>query len=813
MKRTFKTKSLLLASSAIVGATVFSATAAFAQIEDVADPGVALVTNPIAGGDAGKNLLLTTAAEAVQFDTTITVGAGDGVAIQAGHADAATDLELDNTGAAGPVAVTVDGDIVRAAGRGLNVDVEGVVAQDFAVNVAGDVNLGTGVLAVVSGANATGISATGDVTTGGIVIDGQGGGAASLTLNGDEAQTVSGDIVADTAAANTSIVINHADADVTFSGDIGSEGSITGITAADIGAFTVTDGKATVNGATDIAGNLTLTAGTSEMTNNGTMTVGGNLAGVGTLTNATNARATIEGNIAAASTIENIGRLTLNGASNAGTVNNAGVLVIGQPLTNTGTIDLASAGTTTVDMGALTDGQTGIAGGTANVTGTARILLNPNLVDTNTVTIADNTAATANGNLAANIDQLRVANALRQVELADVGGAVVATIGDVNTGAQTGSALGISALQGSKLNQAGQAAIAGDFVTADASFTATQNAIVAALTSAPAAAKAAAEQLGDATAAAGAIAQATAGSFTSAVKNISNRLASLRSGQTSVAAGNGALNQNLWIEGSASYADQDARKGAAGFDVDSQGVTLGYDVEVDTGKRVGVAVNYTHSDVDGDSAANARSKAETYLVSLYGDKNMGDSFVNGSVHFGLNNVETAQSVLGFGRMAGDYTTEQYGAAVEFGHNIAMGGFNVVPNVGLNYTHVNGETVTLRQGANAVTDRMSAKDLLVGKIGARVEGDMKRDSGAVFRPSAHANFLYDFAGDEVTTTRSFGGVVVQDKEANVAQEALNLGAAMTYESASKRTAVKVGYDATMRDEFIDHTGSVKVSFKF
>jgi len=91
--------------------------------------------------------------------------------------------------------------------------------------------------------------------------------------------------------------------------------------------------------------------------------------------------------------------------------------------------------------------------------------------------------------------------------------------------------------------------------------------------------------------------------------------------------------------------------------------------------------------------------------------------------------------------------------------------------------------------------------------------MKRDSGAVFRPSAHANFLYDFAGDEVTTTRSFGGVVVQDKEANVAQEALNLGAAMTYESASKRTAVKVGYDATMRDEFIDHTGSVKVSFKF
>ncbi len=834
-----KQTSLLLATTALVGISALSGTA-FAQVEDAAAPAVALVVAPIADVDGGKNLLLTTAAETIQVTQALTaaIGTGTGSAIQAGFTTGATTLTLNNTGAIGAATfdLTAGGTIDAATGQALNITIASPVAQLFDVG-AGTVNLGTGVLSVTSSTAATGFTTDGTVTSGGAILDGQAGGAATLGFDGTTAQTFAGDIVAETAAANTGLIVNGATADVTFSGTIGATGTVVGATTeADLDTLTITDGDATFTGTSGFSGAATLSAATSDLTNSGTMTVG-SVANAGTVTNSgtltvgaafagagafvnsgtatvtgaltatgavTNSGTmTITGDTSGASTIANTGTLVLDGANNAATVNNAGTLEIGQALTNTGTIDLATTGTTLIDGSAFANAGVMIAGaGAVNLTGSTKVLLDPALVATDVVTIVA-TAALAASNVDENIANLTVASALNKVTVA-VGGSIEATIGAVATASDTAAALGVSVANGKKLNQAG---IAGGLPAA------TQTALNNALIGDAATAKAAAEQLGDATAAAGAVAAASTGAFATASSNIGQRLASLRDG-SGVAAGDMVATNNMWFQGTASILDQDARKGAAGYEADSFGGTIGYDNEIATGTHAGIAFAYNYTDVDGDSAANVDSSVDTYLLSVYGDKTVGDSFVNGSVHFGINDVDTKQTVLGLGRMSGDYSTNQYGAAVEVGHEFVVAdNTTVVPTFGLNYTRVEGDTVTLRQGAVAVTDRISDKDLFVAKLGARVEGEYATAEGT-YMPEFHANLMYDFASDEVQSSRTFtGGTLVSDEQAEIAEESLNIGTSVTFESVDKMTSVKLGYDAEIRDEFLGHTGQVRVSFKF
>lgn len=649
--------------------------------------------------------------------------------------------------------------------------------------------------------NAAAVNVGGDISVADVDLDASG----DLTLNGTEDQAVSSSIdgVVDT---NGSITVNNTgpDTTTTFSGVIGGENTV--------GSLTVTDGKTVLAADAEFSGVVTVAA-SKELTNNADLTVGGDLAGTGTFTNSASAIATLTGDVSGASTVNNAGTLSINGGDNAGTINNAGRLNVGAPITNTGTVDLASSGSTVVDLGALTDGQAAFSGatGAVNLTGDAKVLLNPALVDTNTVIIADADNATTNGDLATHIDQLSVANALRQVTVADNAGAIEATIGEKNNAAQTAAALGISELQGSKLNQAGFANVDGDFTGA---FAPVGTAVGNALTGSSAEAKAEAERLGDATAAAGAASDAGINAFAASGRSVGTRLASLRGEETSVAAGNQVASDNVWFEGHANFAEQDARKGAEGFETDSYGGTVGYDRAAGANSRVGLAFTYDKADIEGDSAANVDQDVDTYLVNLYSEKSMGRNFVNGSVHFGVQDADISQTVSGLGRMSGSYANQQYGANVEFGRNIAMGGGRIVPTAGLNWTHINGESYDLVDGSgNAVEESFSSRDQVQGKAGLRYEHDYQTANGGMLRPAVYGNFGYDFASDEITTTRNFGGTLINDEQAEIAEESVGFGAAFTYESPDRTTAVQIGYDGEYRDEYLSHAGKVRFSYRF
>ncbi len=585
-------------------------------------------------------------------------------------------------------------------------------------------------------------------------------------------------------AANSDIIV-----DVTGDLNLG-EGFITIIsnnTIADKDASLLVSGDITTGGITLVGNSATAVAQID----------------LGGTTSIVNSLATTSNTI-----INNNGNLTAGtyGITAGSILNNSGTINISNPAASAsfnGTVDLSSVAlqTGTLNLGdGFINATTVFTGTTLNMTGNVAVI--PDVAfGSGTVVLVDNLV----GNADENVANINADNLFRNFTVAVNGTNVEITAGAAKPTTQIATTLGVSTTDAGKIIQ----------LTSGATLPATvQTAINTAVAGTPSQIQEAVGKLGDANVVAGAINNAATEVFHVTTTSIANRLASLRGGSLGVSAGDITANNKMWFQGTASTLDQGARKGIAGYEANSIGGTIGYDNEVTTGTRAGLAFSYNYADINGESFANSDAKVNTYILALYGDKTIDDSFITGSVHFGINDVNTAQNVLGFGRMSGDYSTNQYGADIKFGKkfNVANTTY-IIPEAGLNYTHITKDKVTLRDNVNTVQDLISSKNSLVGKIGARLEGSYKYNMNT-YRPEIHANLMYDFASDEVQSTRAFGGgAFVSDQQVQIAEESLNLGTSFTFESANKMITLQFGYDAQIKDEFLSHTGQVKASFKF
>lgn len=588
--------------------------------------------------------------------------------------------------------------------------------------------------------------------TGDLVLDAQDAGTVNtVTFDGAGAQLFTGTIDVSDATGANNVSINGTAANVTFTGDIGTSNALTDFDIAAGNFATFSDGLDAVN---------TITVDSVAFDNNGGLVLNDFLAfGAGTTADlaATGGATLALGSSFAANDviITNGGDLDI-GAALTITVN---------PLFKTGFIDLFD-----------TDGA-----GNAQ----ANFVANVTIADTALVTY------TTNANVAT--------------------GRITAT---TRTAAQAATAIGVSQSNAAKLlavsdttDAVVQAALAA------ATAVATPGTPLAAETLA---ANNAAEQTSSDTQAVGAgFGDAAAGSVRAATGSINTRLASLRDGGSAgVAAGEAYTNGSFWLRGTYSDIDQDEKDGVAGYTADAYSVTAGVDTEVAEDTILGVAVSYGSADIDGDSAANSTTEVDSYQVALYGEYNPGNYYVSGNVGYGQNDVDVTSTVLGLGVSTGDFSTGMYNAAVETGYNYKFGETaRFIPSVGLEYVHIEGESYVLSSGLGSVTDTIEDKDILIGKVGGRIENTYAIEGGTLF-PEVHANLLYDFAGDESESSRTFAGAVtINDTAPDVEEFGINLGTGIAYASEDGMTEVSAGYDAEIKSDFLAHTGQVKVKFKF
>ena len=305
---------------------------------------------------------------------------------------------------------------------------------------------------------------------------------------------------------------------------------------------------------------------------------------------------------------------------------------------------------------------------------------------------------------------------------------------------------------------------------------------------------------------------------------MSNRMASLRSGDayfgTGVAAG-GMSAESGFIQVFGSTAEQESKKVGdgtqSGFDTDSQGLAIGLDGVTDAGLTVGVSFATANTDVDGKGLGKSTNSIDTYSASLYMDTATENGYVEGSVTFGLNENTTSRIVNAAGTPSRTLTGSYDSNSISL--NLAAG----IPNeVGAGYlTPFGSFTATVMdidpytEKSTVTNDALRLKvaqddvNSMVGTVGLKFHGEMS--NGGV--PMISVAINNEFGDNTINSTNTFQGGGTAFKTSTAVEE-LSATLGLGYSYGTDSTSLEFAYEADANDDdYLSHYGSIKIVGKF
>ena len=662
-------------------------------------------------------------------------------------------------------------------------------------------------------------------------------GIGNAEINTTAATTIAGDITSVSTGAGSTIL--DIDIATTFSGSIGTtSSSVDLMEVANTKAATLTG--ASINIASTVltgTGNL-VTSGTVAQTVGTALTVAGDDQGA--ITNSNAVGTTFSNDIAteAARILE----VTL--ADNAKTTFD-GVIYAKTLDINTA----ANADLTTINVGGHVIGDNGTTGGGLEIVAGSAFQLGTAIVDGTTVFNTKEVATGVGGVLiagditfqpAANftsgtINLIDGTNAgISATELADIlitsntpltTFAVTGNTIDVSITATPKSAvttakeLSISTNDASAMQMAMQAAQTGGdsaIVTALDNSMRTINSGVLATTSDFA--KQAAPQTDTITGS-----TVATKAMTGSVQGIvSNRMASLRSGDAFIAgmsAGNGMTAQSGFIQAFGSEAEQENRalngNTVFGFDSETDGIALGFDGITDSGSTIGLSASYSSTSLDGKGKGKSTNDVDSYTVSVYADKATENGYIEGSLTYGLSENSTTRVVNTAGansKYSGAYDSEQVSLKVGAGvpKEVASDTF-VTPFGSLTSTLLTTDVYTETSATDQSLRLKVAQDdvtSLVGTLG--VKAHIVTPMGTPMISLAVNN---EFGDTSISSTNTYtGGGTAFKTSTDIEELSATLG--LGYSFGNDVTSLNLAYEAEANDtDYMSHFGSVKIVAKF
>ncbi|MDP7426257.1 MAG: autotransporter outer membrane beta-barrel domain-containing protein, partial [Rhodospirillales bacterium] len=277
-----------------------------------------------------------------------------------------------------------------------------------------------------------------------------------------------------------------------------------------------------------------------------------------------------------------------------------------------------------------------------------------------------------------------------------------------------------------------------------------------------------------------------------------------------------AYSKAFWLKPFGNLARQDTHDGVAGYDADTYGLSGGFDAEVSDGVRLGGALAWSNTDVDGAGTGNSQLSIDSYQVTLYGDYTTYSHYIVGSVGYARNKTDTTRTITATGDTpTGSYDSNQYMVNIGGGMpmQISDGGTFFTPTAGLAWTRVSSDSYT-ETGAGNLNLIMNPDDVdvILASVGGQIHTQIKSENG-IWTPTARAGVSYDIAGDEATATATYtgGGASFNVTGAEVAQLGANVGVGATYYQAG--WSVGLAYDADFKDDYVGHSAIVQLEVSF
>lgn len=153
----------------------------------------------------------------------------------------------------------------------------------------------------------------------------------------------------------------------------------------------------------------------------------------------------------------------------------------------------------------------------------------------------------------------------------------------------------------------------------------------------------------------------------------------------------------IFINGNLGFGEKDSTANEEGFDIDTQGLTLGADYRLSDNLVLGGALGYMNSEIDLDQNGGDLD-SDGYSLTLYGTYYQSDVFyIDGSLSYGRNDYDQARNiqytltqptpVTVDQTLSADYDGNQWGATIGAGYEFNQGALNFGPTARLEYLDV------------------------------------------------------------------------------------------------------------------------------
>lgn len=272
----------------------------------------------------------------------------------------------------------------------------------------------------------------------------------------------------------------------------------------------------------------------------------------------------------------------------------------------------------------------------------------------------------------------------------------------------------------------------------------------------------------------------------------------------------GSLEKGVWLQALNSDADQDARRGVAGYDADSHGIAVGVDGQLNADTSIGLAYSYLDSDVKSD--IGSKTKVTGHALTAYGNWMHDNWFVDASLMYGWNDNESKRYIAGT-RAKGDYDSDVFGVSALAGYTLRLTpGVVLEPQVGARYANVGMDSY--REKGSSASLNVGSQRYEVGEmgVGARLAAAFAVGTGSL-EPEAKLMAWHDFIGDKVGTTSSFvlGGDSFTSRGTTPVRDSYELGLGANYRMGA--WSVGGSYDYVTASGFDSDGFTAKVRYAF
>ncbi|MBI3903517.1 MAG: autotransporter domain-containing protein [Nitrosomonadales bacterium] len=282
-----------------------------------------------------------------------------------------------------------------------------------------------------------------------------------------------------------------------------------------------------------------------------------------------------------------------------------------------------------------------------------------------------------------------------------------------------------------------------------------------------------------------------------------------------------AKDRAFWVKPFAGYATQSTSNAIVGWKTNSYGAALGMDSKVSDTWRIGGALSYAKSKVDGDSAVTMdKQDAHTTQFSLYGTGKLNaETDLNLVLGLGKNSNTTNRWSTAGGTPAGtgewkssSYTSTHTYLSADIGHAYKLSDVTTLTAAGRwEYTHVSND-------AHAETGATLVDSLSFGSggatsnifsIGMRVAHSL--DTGV--KLLGHLDVGHDTQGSSSVTATFVGGGPTYTSQGITPASTVLRGGISVQALRSSGTEITASYDVDTRTNYSNQSASVKFRFPF